>query len=172
MRQGIRCQARDGLLHLAEQRDGECTDGWFYNDFLRRNFYSDKKYSINTDGNIDSAIKENDRLLAIIEAKAPQNKPEMPTCDNMNKKALWESVYCFLERAVNISKSKAMISSDSELRRIIITDGLNWFLIDSSDIHAVTDGAIERRYLDYKNGKLPLWKNTNRCPTKRRKKRL
>lgn len=65
----------------------------------------------------------------------------MPTCDNINKKALWESVYYFLERAVSISHSKAMISSDSELRRIIITDGLNWFLIDSSDIHAVTDGA-------------------------------
>ena len=130
------------------------------NDFLRRNFYSDKKYSINTDGNIDSAIKENDSLLAIIEAKSPQNKQEMPTCDNINKKALWESVYYFLERAVNISQSKAMISSYSELRRIIITDGLNWFLIDSSDIHAVTDGAIERRYLDYTNGKLPYKNDT------------
>lgn len=28
------------------------------NDFLRMNFFSESKYTINTDGNIDSAIKE------------------------------------------------------------------------------------------------------------------
>lgn len=68
------------------------------NDFLRMSFYSDSRFSINTDGNIDSTIKENGNLLAIIEAKAPQNKAEMISEQNINKKALWEAVYYYLEK--------------------------------------------------------------------------
>lgn len=130
------------------------------NDFLRMTFYNDKKYTINTDGYIDSAIKENGKLLAIIETKLPQNKNEMVTVDNMNKKALWEAIYYFLEKTIDVSKSKAMISTQSEVRRLIITDGFNWFLIDSAAAHAVTDGIIERRFLEYKNGKLPYKNDT------------
>ena len=130
------------------------------NDFLRMTFYNDKKYTINTDGYIDSAIKENGKLLAIIETKSPQNKNEMVTTDNMNKKALWETIYYFLEKTIDVSKSKAMISTQSEVRRLIITDGFNWFLIDSAAAHAVTDGIIERRFWEYKNGKLPYKNDT------------
>ena len=57
------------------------------NDFLRINFFSESKYTINTDGNIDSSIKENDDLLVIIETKAPSNKAEMITESNINRKA-------------------------------------------------------------------------------------
>lgn len=130
------------------------------NDFLRMTFYNDKKFSINTDGYIDSAIKENGKLLAIIEAKLPLNKNEMVTVDNMNKKALWEAVYYFLEKTIDVSKSKAMISTQAEVRRLVITDGFNWFLIDSAATHTVTDGIIERRFWEYKNGKLPYKNDT------------
>jgi len=130
------------------------------NDFLRINFYNDKKYTINTDGNIDSAIKESGKLLAIIEAKTPVNKSEMVTSDNVNRKALWEVIYYFLERTIDVSKSKAMIFTQSEVRRLIITDGINWFLIDSAAAHAVIDGNIERRFWQYKNGKLPYANDT------------
>ncbi|MCM1382834.1 MAG: Eco57I restriction-modification methylase domain-containing protein, partial [Muribaculaceae bacterium] len=130
------------------------------NDFLRMTFYNDKKYSINTDGNIDSAIKESGKLLAIIEAKSPMNKNEMVTVENMNKKALWEAIYYFLEKTIDVSKSKAMISMKAEVRRLIITDGFNWFLIDSVSAHAVTDGIIERRFWEYKNGKRPYKNDT------------
>ena len=116
------------------------------NDFLRMSFYSDAKFSINTDGNIDSAIKENGELMAIIETKAPQNKAEMITENHLNRKALHEMVYYYLERAVDISKSKAMISVNCQIRRLIITDGINWFLFDVNDIHNITDGKIENRY--------------------------
>ena len=125
------------------------------NDFLRMSFYSDAKFSINTDGNIDSAIKENGELMAIIETKAPQNKAEMITENHLNRKALHEAVYYFLERAVDTTKSKAMISVNCQIRRLIITDGLNWFLFDVNDIHNITDGKIEKSYYEYKNGKRP-----------------
>lgn len=103
-------------------------------------FYSDSRFSINTDGNIDSTIKENGKLLAIIKAKAPQNKTEMITEENINKKALWEAVYYYLEKTIDVSKSKAMVSTQAEVRRLIITDGIKWFLIDSAAVHNVIDG--------------------------------
>ena len=130
------------------------------NDFLRMSFYSDNRFSINTDGYIDSTIKENGKLLAIIEAKSPQNKAEMITEDNINKKALWEAVYYYLEKTIDVSHSKAMVSTQAEVRRVIITDGIKWFLIDAAAIHNIIDGTIERRFWQYKNGKLPYHNDT------------
>ena len=130
------------------------------NDFLRMSFYSDSRFSINTDGNIDSTIKENGNLLAIIEAKAPQNKAEMISEQNINKKALWEAVYYYLEKTIDVSNSKAMVSTQAEVRRLIITDGLKWFLIDSAAVHKIVDGGIERRFWMYKNSKLSYCNDT------------
>ena len=95
------------------------------NDFLRMNFYSEARFSINTDGNIDSAIKENGELLVIIETKTPYNKSEMIYEGNLNRKALHEVVYYYLERAVDTSKSKAMISIKCQIRHLIVTDAIN-----------------------------------------------
>lgn len=131
------------------------------NDFLRMSFYSDSRFSINTDGNIDSSIKENGKLLAIIEAKAPQNKSEMVTEENINKKALWEAVYYYLEKTIDVSHSKAMVSTTAEVRRLIITDGFKWFLVDSAAVHSIVDGEIERRFWQYKNNKLPYSNDTS-----------
>ena len=130
------------------------------NDFLRMNFFSESKYTINTDGNIDSAIKENDDLLVIIETKAPSNKAEMITESNINRKAFHEAVYYYLERAVDTTKSKAMIFTKCQLRRLIVTDGINWFLFDINKIHSITDGKIEHAFYQYKNGQRPYKDDT------------
>ena len=127
----------------------------FINDFLRVSFYNDMRFSINTDGNIDSAIKENGVLLAIMEAKAPQNKAEMITPKHFNRKALHEVIYYYLERAIDTSKTKAMISTDCQIRRLIISDGYDWYLFDANDIHAITNGGIENRYFQFKKGQTP-----------------
>ena len=125
------------------------------NDFLRMNFYSDSRFSINTDGYIDSTIKENGRLYAIIETKQPSNKNEMPSENSINKKALWEAVYYFMERTIDVTKSKPVISTESEVRRLIITNGYQWFLFDASEIHKIIKGEIVTRYFKYKNNQLP-----------------
>ncbi|MFR7564660.1 MAG: Eco57I restriction-modification methylase domain-containing protein [Oscillospiraceae bacterium] len=130
------------------------------NDFLRMNFFSESKYTINTDGNIDSAIKENDDLLVIIETKAPSNKAEMITESNINRKAFHEAVYYYLERAVDTTKSKAMIFTKCQLRRLTVTDGINWFLFDINKIHSITDGKIEHAFYQYKNGQRPYKDDT------------
>lgn len=83
----------------------------------------------------------------------------MVTENNLNKKALWKAVYYYLEKTIDVSKSKAMISTNSEIRRLIITDEYNWYLIDATSVHSIIDGKIERRYYQYKNNQLPYKDN-------------
>mgnify|MGYP006972487090 CR=1 FL=1 len=125
------------------------------NDFLRASFYNDMRFSINTDGYIDSALKENGVLLAIMEAKAPQNTAEMISPNHFNRKALHEVVYYYLERAIDPTKTKAMISTDCQIRKLIISNGYDWYLFDANDIHSITNGGIENRYLQFKKGLTP-----------------
>ena len=127
-------------------------------DFLRENFYSHPKFVINTDRNIDSTIKENDKLLAIMETKKPSNTGEMISYKNINKKALWESIYYFLEKTIDVSGSKPKPAKNSEIRRLVITDGLNWFLFDAHDVYGIIKGELEKQYYKYKNGQL-IYKN-------------
>ena len=82
----------------------------------------------------------------------------MITDKNINKKALWESVYYFLEKTVDVSRSKPTFYTTAEIRRLIITDGLNWFLFDAHDIYDVIKGELEKKYYKYKNGQL-IYKN-------------
>lgn len=60
------------------------------NAFLKQQFYSDENFAINAEKNIDSTIRYEGKLLALIEVKRPTNKTEMTTVHNLNKKALWE----------------------------------------------------------------------------------
>ncbi len=76
------------------------------NSFLKNNFYKDNKYTINTMGNIDSAIKEDNKLMVLIETKKYNNTNEMVKIDNINKKALWEVFYYYLENTRDYSGKK------------------------------------------------------------------
>lgn len=98
--------------------------------------------------------------MVIIETKAPSNKAEMITESNINRKAFHEAVYYYLERAVDTTKSKAMIFTKCQLRRLIVTDGINWFLFDVNKIHSITDGKIEHAFYQYKNGQRPYKDDT------------
>ena len=124
------------------------------NSFLLLQFYSDNKYTINTDGNVDSAIKQEGELRAIIETKTPHNKAEMLSVLNINRKALWEAIYYYLERTVDISKSKPGQLPDSEIRRLIVTDGIHWFVFDSEEIYSVVKHKLINIFFKYKNNKL------------------
>ena len=124
------------------------------NHFLKNNFYPENDYEINTSNGIDSAIKYNGDIQAIIETKKSSNVAEMPTEDNINRKALWEIIYYFLKLSRNVSSSKLQHYSECEIKRAIITNGLKWFIIDSSEIEKICSGYLERHYYKYKNNKL------------------
>lgn len=53
-----------------------------------------------------------------------------------------------------------MIFTKCQLRRLIVTDGINWFLFDINKIHSITDGKIEHAFYQYKNGQRPYKDDT------------
>ena len=65
------------------------------NSFLKA-IYSAERYEINTDKRIDSTIKVDGKVQAIIETKKPTNKSEMVTENKINVKALHEILFYYL----------------------------------------------------------------------------
>lgn len=140
------------------------------NRFLKENFYNSNKYQINTDQYIDSTIKTDGILHAIIETKKWNNNSEMLDKDNINKKAFWELVYYYLENSRNTNEEKVKLKNNVEIRRLIATDGLNWFIFDSNDIERLCSGEIEKLYYKYKNGQLSYFKDNSKFYSELRNK--
>ena len=102
------CSAlKDYLSEIRQAESNNQTEEHFkglIKDFLKSEFYSDRRYSINTDGrHIDSAIKDNGDLRVIIEAKSLFNKNEFPTENNIVCKGLSELVYYYLFSTRDVS---------------------------------------------------------------------
>lgn len=95
------------------------------NSFLKTSFFSDEKYTINTNGKIDISIKVNGKIEAIIETKKPSNKSEMASKDNINVKALHESIFYYMVKTRDCNGKKVKRIPDVEIRRIVITDVKN-----------------------------------------------
>ena len=132
------------------------------NQFLKKNFYSANRYQINTDQKIDSTIKSDGSLRVIIETKKSGNRNEMTEKDNINRKALWELVFYYLESTRDTSGKRVKRIPDTEIRRLIATDGLKWFIFDANDIERFCDGELEQHYYKYKNNQLSYARDTSK----------
>ena len=104
------------------------------NDFLKRNLYQSERYTINTDKYIDSTIKYDGQLLALIETKKPDNKSEMLTVDSINRKGLWELIYYYLVATRDVTGFKVCLNPNTEIRRLIVTNSVEWFIFDANDL--------------------------------------
>jgi len=125
------------------------------NTFLKSEFYADKRYIINTDGrHIDSAIKDNGNLRVIIEAKSINNRTEFPTDTNIICKGLSELVYYYLFSTRDVSGLKAKLKPDVEIRRLILTNSLEWYLFDANDFEKLCSGYLENLYFKFANKQL------------------
>lgn len=84
---------------------------------------------INTSKRIDLAIYNgmdtNSSLGVIFECKSLLNKSEMMTKDKINSKAFQEAVAYYLKERI--------IYKNIEIKKIIITNGLSWFVIESKE---------------------------------------
>ena len=49
-----------------------------------------------------------------------------------------------------------------ELRRLIVTDGLNWFMFNANDLQRFCDGYLENMYFKYKNNQLTYAKDISK----------
>lgn len=132
------------------------------NTFLKRSLYCSDRYEINTDKRIDSTIKVDGKIQALIETKKPSNKSEMVTEDNVNVKALHEIIFYYLSETRNVADVKVKRIPDVEIRRIIITDTKHWVLIDANEIEKLVDGYLEKLYYKYQNKQLIYSNNTEK----------
>ena len=124
------------------------------NGFLKRAIYPSPEYTINTKNNIDSAISCDDKLLVMIEAKKPSNKTEMITTNDLNKKAFHELILYYLTETRRVDGQNVKRNRDSRIKRLIVTNGYEWFIFDANDIERLCDGYLENLYYEYKNNKL------------------
>lgn len=129
------------------------------NNFLRDNFYNNPKYNINTKGNIDSAIRENNNLICIIEAKTPNNTNEMINHNNINKKAMWELILYYLEETRDCNGLKIKIKQNAQIKNLVATNSIDWYIFSSRIIEKFINGEIENYYFQFKNGKFVSSKN-------------
>ena len=121
------------------------------NAFLKKGVYSSDDYTINTKDSIDSAIIRNDKLLVMMEAKKPSNKPEMITVDDINRKAFHELILYYLTESRNTDGDKVKRTPHCEIRRLVVTTGYEWFIFDANDIENLCDGYLEKHFFRYKN---------------------
>ena len=131
------------------------------NSFLETNFYKEDKYSINTKGNIDSAITKNGQLLCIIETKTPRNTSEMLDTNNINKKALHELIYYYLEETRDVTGNKIKKKLDSQIRNLVATNSAKFFIFDSNSIESIVKGELENYYYNFKNNNYNVSKTSD-----------
>ncbi len=128
-----------------------------YNKGLIRSFFYDgvnysKNFKINTKEKIDLAIYKNKIPEVLIEIKSP-NSMEMVRVDNLNKKAFHEIVLYYLREKIKYK--------NYNIRHIIITNGGEWFIFDSSEFEKIViEKKIEKVYIDFEIDKKSAIKTT------------
>ncbi len=109
-------------------------------DFLHKSF----DYVVNTKERIDLAIFKATTVEVIIEAKSLDNKAEMITTNELNRKAFQEAIkYFFDERK----------KGNNYLKHIIILTAFEWFVFDAKDFEKLfwQDKDFKKIHDDYTN---------------------
>ncbi len=124
----------------------------YINRFLNDTYYKGKYAVKENENNIDLVIKNgnkaDDKTGVIIETKALKNTSEMITPDEINRKALHEAMLYFMqERHQN---------NNAELKHIIITNSLDWFIFDATEFERVffKNNSFLNDYKKWAEGKL------------------
>ena len=142
------------LLNSIEHNESEEHHKNSLSDFLKNTYYSNKDKYINTNDKIDLVIHNGNSKYSsvgvIIEAKRPTNQNEMPTIDDLNKKALQELVLYFLRERI--------VKNNLEIKHLIVTNVKEWFIFDGAlfDKHFAQDNKFEQKFKDFESGKLSI----------------
>jgi len=119
-------------------------------EFLKRTYYH-PQYFINTKGWNDLVIHNGadakHSVGVIIETKKPGNKSEMPSCDNINKKALHETVLYYLRERIT--------EKNLEIKHIIITNIEEWFVFDANlfERYFADNKSLVQQFIDFERDK-------------------
>ena len=120
----------------------------YIQEFLEFFYKKDNGFTVNTKGNIDLVISKENQPLVLIETKAPNQKNEFPSHNNLNVKALQQLLLYYLKEFDRGNKS---------LRHLCITNGIQWFCFDAQPFHsALVDTNIRKEYKDFSHKKSVL----------------
>jgi hypothetical protein len=120
-------------------------------EFLKKTYY-DPNHFINTKGRNDLVIHNGQHANAtvgvIIEAKKPNNKAEMPSQEDLNKKALQELVLYYLRERIT--------HNNLEVKHLVITNISEWFIFDATifDRLFAQNKNLVKQFQDFEGGRL------------------
>ena len=118
------------------------------NKFLQNTFYKD--HLINTKDRIDLAIYTGKDVKSdvgvILELKQPSNKSEYLTETSLNKKALQELLWYYLNERIDCN--------NNSIKHLIATNGYTWFLFKSEDFYNFffKNKSLIKEYKNFKEG--------------------
>lgn len=156
------CQSLVNSINLGN--DQNQLEGYFVNlinSFLKRNFFVDSSYVINQSGYSDSSISFNHSVMALIEVKRVSNVSEFPSLTDINKKGLMEIIYYFLNHSKTVENGHVANNAKNEIRRLIISNGFEWFIIDGNELNRFCKGEIVELYRKYVSNQLTYSNDTS-----------
>lgn len=96
--------------------------------FLNDAFYEGRNY-VNTKDRTDLVIHAENSpaspVVVMLETKKPENKTEMISENEVNKKAFWELALYYLRERVE--------EKNYEIKNLVVTDGYDWFFFKASE---------------------------------------
>jgi len=109
-------------------------------DFLKKTAYA--PYFMNTKDKTDLVIHNGKTSKSsagvIIEVKRPNNKTEMTTTDDLNKKGMQQLLLYFLRERIK--------EKNFEIRHLIVTNLYEWFIFDAHEFEKIVERAKLRKY--------------------------
>lgn len=139
------------ILDFSDDSESEEYHKNLVSGFLKDSLYHDD-YFINTSGRNDQVIhvgpKPDSAVGVIIEAKNANNKSEMVTVDNLNKKAFHELLLYFLRERIT--------KGNLEVKNLIITNLFEWYIFDANSFEKLfaANKTLVKRFNDFEAGTL------------------
>jgi len=137
------------MLEETNPKESEEYHKGLLKDFLKNSAYAD--YFINTKDRKDLVIHNDEdsksSVGVIIETKRPSNKAEMPTINNLNKKATQELLLYFLRERVT--------KKNLDIKHLIATNLYEWFIFDAHEFKRFAeDKKLVKQFIAFEEGRL------------------
>ncbi len=117
-----------------------------FRDLLLSTHYAG--YDINSDGRIDLALKEKSsaNLQILFEVKRPSNTTEMITDSSLNRKAMQEILYYYLQ--------ELHTKNNTSLKQLIITNCHSVYIFDAQEFYRLfgKNTPLKKEFLEFEAG--------------------
>lgn len=124
----------------------------FLNDafYKNRNAIDNQPYAQGSGADLaifSGTNKAKSSISVLIEVKTPQNKAEMMTTENPNKKALQEAIHYYLWEKIE--------KENDEITHIIITNCIDFFVFKAEQFRKIffDDGKLRKHFQEWRKGK-------------------